>query len=113
MLQAYLPRIGQSAGSIVYESCDDEVESLLIQEWGIGIDCGALVSVKRIGGTTEVRGYRVYYIKVHPGGRWNPPEEEDVTFAETISASDALGHMGALLTRQIADHVVMCTIPEY
>lgn len=113
MLQKLLPRIGQSATDIVFDTCDDEVETLSVRNWGVGVDCGAEVPVKSIVPNRTCRGYRVFYIKTHSGNRWNPPEDEDVTVSECVSANEALADVAALIAREIAEQVAMSTMPEY
>jgi hypothetical protein len=75
---------------IIEMRIDDEGNpEIEIAEGLLYITGGWMVTRKSIGGSMAMSGFRVWTVKTHPGNRDNPPEQEDVTIAEEMTAGDA------------------------
>lgn len=79
-----------------YEEQDDDVLTVTFS-W-CAVDVGWPVEVPSIVQRPPVPGYRVWTAK-WTGGTFEPPEMEDVTYAEVVSESEALDHVLGIFLR--------------
>ena len=104
LLAQFLKHMGQAdaISSMTVTVTDDQQETVHLTSLGAGVDVGWLIDVNTILGIMHVPGYRVYVMKIHRGGRWNPDEEEDVTVGEYRTAVDACAALGAIIAQEAA-----------
>ncbi len=107
MLRAFLPRIGaaDAAGDLKVEANSDTEHTISVGKTGICIDTCYPVDVSTLSGKEKRDGYRVFTMEVHPGGRWHPDEDVDVTRKETLSQQEVLLEVGILLCIAASDNL--------
>ncbi|MBK6616619.1 hypothetical protein [Ottowia sp.] len=98
-LAAFLPMIGRGdlVPKIEVEGISETEFVVWLKSEGIGVDVGYDIKVPSIGRTIIRQGFRVFTMEVAPGSRISPPEDVDVTKAETFYPDEVLVHVATLL----------------
>lgn len=103
VLAKFLSDINYSPDIEVVPADDEGSWFLKIAEGFCEVEVGWPVELKTLGDPKTIPGYRVYYWKEHPGGRWNPPEQEDVTYFEGLSILGAAKAVAKMFAEQMID----------
>lgn len=98
--------------NVEFSQSDEKVYTVSWGDIGMGVDVGVQVPLKSILGDRTAPGFRVWTIKYHPGGRWNPPEEEDVTVCETLQVHTALCAIGNSIVSNMASCAMQQILPN-
>jgi hypothetical protein len=112
LLHKLLTALGVEDVTTTVERQDNNIVTIEVDGWGIGIDVGVDIALKPIAGGHIVPGYGVWYTIISPANRRHPEEVELFTEVETLSRTDALQALGELVVRQRLSEILLAKSTE-